>query len=148
METVEKYIDVNSPVRTVYNQWTQFEEFPKFMENIESVEQLTKPVFIGWRKSPALRSSGMPRFSNKFPTKESFGMAPMVLCATGPSRFNPVNEDITRVTLRIDYEPETFLEEAGDKLGIVSSRVQGDLQRFKEFIEARGAETGAWRGKI
>ena len=52
------------------------------------------------------------------------------------------------MTLRIDYEPETFLEEAGDKLGIVSSRVQGDLQRFKEFIEARGAETGAWRGKI
>ena len=66
----------------------------------------------------------------------------------GTVSFNPVNEDITRVTLRIDYEPETFLEEAGDKLGIVSSRVQGDLQRFKEFIEARGAETGAWRGKI
>ncbi|MGH7872965.1 MAG: hypothetical protein ACREQO_12190 [Candidatus Binatia bacterium] len=62
--------------------------------------------------------------------------------------FNLITEDLTRVTLRIDYDPETFLEEAGDKLGIVSTRVQGDLRRFKEFIETRGAETGAWRGKI
>ncbi len=62
--------------------------------------------------------------------------------------FNPINEDITRVTLRIGYEPEGFIEQAGDKLGILSNRVQGDLERFKDFIEARGRETGAWRGKI
>ena len=62
--------------------------------------------------------------------------------------FNPVNDSVTRVVLRIDYEPETFLEETGDKLGIASNRVQEDLQRFKEFIETRGGETGGWRGKI
>ena len=33
-------IDVDVPVTTAYNQWTQFEEFPHFMENVESVEQL------------------------------------------------------------------------------------------------------------
>ena len=66
----------------------------------------------------------------------------------GMVSFNPINEDITRVTLRIGYEPEGFIEQAGDKLGILSNRVQGDLERFKEFIEARGRETGAWRGKI
>jgi len=66
----------------------------------------------------------------------------------GMVSFNPINDDITRVTLRIDYEPEGLVEQAGDKLGILSNRVQGDLERFKEFIESRGTETGAWRGKI
>lgn len=74
--------------------------------------------------------------------------ARFVLHLSGIVSFSPVNEAVTRVSLRIDYEPETFLEEAGDKLGVVSNRVQGDLQRFKEFIEARGTETGAWRGEI
>jgi uncharacterized membrane protein len=62
--------------------------------------------------------------------------------------FNPINESTTRVTLRIEYEPETFIEEAGEKLGIPANRVESDLQRFKKFIEERGVETGAWRGKI
>jgi len=59
-----------------------------------------------------------------------------------------VTEDVTRVTLGIDYEPTTLLEDLGGKLGLLSSRVQGDLARFKAFIEARGRETGAWRGKV
>jgi hypothetical protein len=50
--------------------------------------------------------------------------------------------------LQMEYEPEGVVETAGDALGVPERRVQGDLERFKEFIESRGAETGAWRGRI
>lgn len=148
METVEKYIDVNIPVRSVYNQWTQFEEFPKFMENIERVEQLDETGLHWVAKIAGTTVEWDAEIFEQVPDKRIVWYGANGPVRNGTVSFNPVNEAITRVTLRIDYEPETFLEEAGDKLGIVSSRVQGDLQRFKEFIEARGAETGAWRGKI
>jgi hypothetical protein len=50
--------------------------------------------------------------------------------------------------LQMEYEPENFVESVGDTLGFVDRRVDGDLNRFKEFIESRGVETGAWRGSI
>jgi uncharacterized membrane protein len=148
METIEKCIDVNVPLSTVYNQWTQFEEFPRFMENIESVEQQDETGLHWVAKIAGTTVEWDAEISEQVPDKRIVWYG-----ANGPMRngmvsFNPINDDITRVTLRIDYEPEGLVEQAGDKLGILSNRVQGDLERFKEFIESRGSETGAWRGKI
>ena len=148
METIEKCIDVNVPLSTVYNQWTQFEEFPRFMENIESVEQHDETGLHWVAKIAGTTVEWDAEISEQVPDKRIVWYG-----ANGPMRngmvsFNPINGDITRVTLRIDYEPEGLVEQAGDKLGILSNRVQGDLERFKEFIESRGTETGAWRGKI
>jgi uncharacterized membrane protein len=148
METIEEYIDVNAPLRTVYNQWTQFEEFPKFMENIARVEQLDESGLHWVAKIAGTTVEWDARISEQVPDKRIAWFGGNGPVRNGIVSFNPVNDAITRVSLRIDYEPETFLEEAGDKFGIPSNRVQGDLQRFKEFIEARGTETGAWRGKI
>src|SRR3712207_4999814 len=66
----------------------------------------------------------------------------------GTVTFQPVGADRTQVTLRIDYAPEGLVENVGDSLGLVSRRVEGDLERFKQFIESRGSETGGWRGEI
>jgi len=148
METIEKCIDVNVPLSTVYNQWTQFEEFPRFMENIESVEQQDETGLHWVAKIAGKTVEWDAEISEQVPDKRIVWYG-----ANGPMRngmvsFNPINDDITRVTLRIDYDPEGLVEQAGDKLGILSNRVQGDLERFKEFIESRGSETGAWRGKI
>ncbi len=148
METIEKCIDVNVPVRTVYNQWTQFEEFPRFMENIESVKQLDETGLRWVAKIAGKTVEWEAEISEQIPDKRIVWYGANGPVRNGMVSFNPINDDITRVTLRIDYEPEGFVEQAGDKLGILSNRVQGDLERFKDFIEARGTETGAWRGKI
>lgn len=52
------------------------------------------------------------------------------------------------MTVQMDYEAHGLVENLGDKLGLVDRRVKGDLERFKEFIESRGTETGAWRGDV
>jgi uncharacterized membrane protein len=148
METIEKSIDVNVPVRPVYNQWTQFEEFPKFMENIERVDQLDETGLHWVAKIAGTTVEWDAEIAEQVPDKRIVWYGTNGPVRSGIVSFSPVNDAVTRVSLRIDYEPETFLEVAGDKLGVVSNRVQGDLQRFKEFIEARGTETGAWRGEI
>jgi uncharacterized membrane protein len=62
--------------------------------------------------------------------------------------FKPINENRTEIELHMDYDPEGFKETAASVLGAVERRVDGDLKRFKEFIEARGVPTGEWRGEI
>ena len=148
METIEKYIDVNEPIQTVYNQWTQFEDFPRFMEGIEKVTQFDD-THLHWVANIGGKNLEWDAtISEQIPDKRIVWYSDRGAVHSGMVSFNPVGPEITRVTLRIDYEPEGFVEGTGDKLGFVSRRVEGDLKRFKEFMESRGAETGAWRGAV
>ena len=148
METIENYVDVYVPVQTAYNQWTQFEDFPHFMEGIESVTQLDD-THLHWVANIAGKTVEWDAtISEQVPDRRIIWYSDKGALHSGMVSFNPVGPTITRVTLRIDYEPEGILEEAGDKLGFLSRRVEGDLKRFKDFIEAEGGETGAWRGTV
>ena len=148
METIEKSINVNEPVQTVYNQWTQFEDFPRFMEGIENVTQLDD-THLHWVANIGGKNVEWDAtISEQIPDKRIVWYSDRGAIHSGTVSFHPVGPEITRVTLRIDYEPEGFVEGTGDKLGFVSRRVEGDLKRFKKFIEARGEETGAWRGAV
>ena len=148
MTTIEKSIDVNVPVRTAYNQWTQFESFPQFMEGVERVVQVDD-TSTHW----VTRIGGVAREFDA----QIIAQHPDELVAWnttgGPPHggvvtFQPIDQAVTRVALAMRYEPGTFTEKAGSALGLVDNRIAGDLKRFKEFIEARGRETGAWRGDV
>jgi uncharacterized membrane protein len=148
MAGFEKWIEVGVPVRTAYNQWTQFEEFPHFMEGVERVTQLSDSR-LTWRANIFGKVEEWDaRITEQTPDKrvawESTSGAPNA----GVVSFQPIGPDRTRVGLHISYEPQGILENVGDRLGLLERRVEGDLQRFKAFIESRGRETGAWRGEI
>jgi uncharacterized membrane protein len=148
MEQIEKSIEVNVPVRTAYNQWTQFEQFPQFMEGVEEVRQLDDKR-LQWRASIAGKTEGWKaEIVEQTPDKVVAWRSTSGAENGGRVSFSPAGENGTRITLRLDYDPEGMVETTGDKLGFVSRRVEGDLERFKEFIEKRGVETGAWRGEI
>jgi len=148
MSTIEQSIDVNVPVRTAYNQWTQFEEFPRFMEGVEAVHQLDQQR-LHWRANiggkveewEALITEQHP--DERIAWKNTTG-APNA----GVVTFHRLSDTKTRVMLQMEYDPQEVVENLGDMLGVVSRRVANDLERFKEFIEARGQETGAWRGEV
>jgi uncharacterized membrane protein len=148
MSTVEKSIEVEAPVRAVYNQWTQFEEFPRFMEGIKSVQQLDDKR-LHWKAEVAGKDVEWDAVITEQMVERHIGWR----STSGPQNagtvsFAPLSGNRTRVTLRMEYEPEGAAQKIGDWLGAFSSRVEGDLKRFKEFIESRGIETGAWRGEI
>jgi uncharacterized membrane protein len=146
--TIEKQIEVDVPVNTAYNQWTQFEEFPKFMEGVLEVQQLA-PDRLFWRAEVGgVEKEWYARIVMQMPDEVISWYSEIGALTGGEVRFRDLGGERTEVTLSMTYEPEDFMESVGDKLGFLSRKVEGDLQRFKEFIENRGIETGAWRGKI
>jgi uncharacterized membrane protein len=148
MGTVTKSITVNVPVNTAYNQWTQFEEFPNFMEGVESVTQLDDKRLHWVAEIGGTREEWDAEIIDQTPDRRIAWQAIGGKRNAGAVTFQPEGADRTRIELEIDYETEGLKEKAGDALGVVDRRVQGDLERFEKFIESRGVETGAWRGNI
>lgn len=148
MSTIEKSIQVNVPVRTAYNQWTQFEEWPSFMEGIKEVHQLDDKN-QHWRAEIAGKEKVWDtEITEQIPDKRIAWRSTSGAYNAGVATFHKISDDTTRIMLQMDYDPQGFVENVGDMLGVLSRRVEGDLERFKEFIESRGRETGAWRGSI
>ena len=146
--TVEESIDVKVPVRTAYDQWTQFETFPQFMEGVESVRQLDD-THLHWEADIAgVTRAWDAEITEQTPDQRIAWRATEGAENAGVVTFHRLDEGQTRVMLQLEFEPEGVVETAGDALGFVKRRATGDLGRFKEFIEARGAETGAWRGEV
>ncbi len=127
---------------------TQFEEFPRFMEGVERVRQLDDTRLHWVANIGGKRIEWDAKISEQVPDKRIVWYTEGGAIHSGMVSFSPISSISTRVTLRIDYEPQGAMESLGDMLGLVTNRVDGDLQRFKEFIESRGAETGAWRGSV
>jgi uncharacterized membrane protein len=141
-------IEVEVPLTTAYNQWTQFEDFPKFMEGVEYVRQLDD-ARLYWKADIGGKAvEWQAKITEQLPDTRVCWRSVSGAKNAGVVSFDRTGERKTRVTLELDYEPEGFVENFGDFLGVVSHRAKGDLKRFKEFIEKRGHETGAWRGRI
>ena len=149
MERIEKSIEVRCPVRTVYNQWTQFEEFPKFMSGVKEVRQLDD-THQHWRAeiwgkdkewdAEIVEQVPDQRIAWRSTTPDTPN--------AGTVRFEPMGPDRTRVNLTMEYEPQGMIEKAGDAIGVLSGRVETTVKQFKEFIESRGGESGGWRGEV
>ena len=148
MTTIEQSIDVAVPVRTAYDQWTQFEEFPQFMEGVEVVDQVDDTHLHWVAEIGGVRREWDAEITEQHPDERVAWRSTTGAGNAGVVTFHHLDDTSTRVMLQLDFDPEGFVEQVGDKLGIVESRAKGDLERFKEFIEQRGAETGAWRGDV
>lgn len=148
MSNIEKSIEVDVPASTAYNQWTQFEEFPRFMEGVQSVEQLDDR-HLHWRAEIGGKTlEWSAEISEQIPDKRIAWRSLEGARNAGVVTFHRLSDDRTKVMLQLDYEPEGVAETVGDWLGIASSRVEGDLERFKLFVESKARETGAWRGRV
>jgi uncharacterized membrane protein len=148
MSTAEHAIDVNVPVRVAYNQWTQFESFPHFMEGVERVEQINDQT-LRWRANISGDTEEWEaRITEQVPDQRIAWTSTSGTRNGGVVTFHRLSDAQTRVMVQMDYEPEGMKEKVGDVLGFMDRRVKGDLEKFKEFVESRGTETGAWRGEI
>ncbi|GGU32894.1 SRPBCC family protein [Nocardioides albus] len=149
MSTIEKSVQVGVPVHTAYDQWTQFESFPQFMEGVESVRQLDDKHLHWKAEIGGVTREWDAEIVHQVPDERITWRA--VEGAHNQGTVSFAQDEMgkaTRVTLRLEYEPEGMVEKTGDMLNIVDRRTKGDLDRFKDFIESRGTETGAWRGEV
>jgi uncharacterized membrane protein len=148
MSRVEKSIEIDRPLRIVYDQWTQFEDFPRFMEGVEEVHQLDDKT-LHWKARIGGKSEEWEaEIVRQVPDQLIAWRHTRGAINSGVVSFVPIDAERCRVTLALEYDPQGFVEKVGDILGVVSRRVEGDLERFEKFIEERGMATGAWRGEI
>src|SRR5919202_3264848 len=145
---VEKSIEVEAPLQSVYNQWTQFEQFPQFMAGVEQVKQLSDTMLHWVAKIAGVKREWDAAILEQIPDRKVAWAATTGTTNAGSVYFEPVGANRTGVRLVLEYDPEGFVEKVGDWLNIVSRQAQNDLEKFKEFIESRGSETGAWRGTV
>jgi uncharacterized membrane protein len=148
VKTIEESIEIDVPVATAYNQWTQFESFPRFMDGVERVEQ-KDDTHLHWVAEVAgERREWDAEITEQHPDHR---IAWKALDQSGPHgvvTFHKLGDTRTKVMVQMDYEPEGMKESVGSTVGLDSRRVKGDLESFKQLIESQGAESGAWRGDI
>jgi len=148
MSLIEKSIEINVPVRTAYNQWTQFEEFPKFMEGVKHVKQLDDK-HLHWKAEIGGKEKEWDaEITEQIPDTRIAWRSRDGAQNAGVVTFHRLSDSTSKVMLQMEYDPDGVLENVGDVTGMVSQRVVGDLERFKRYIESRGQETGAWRGTV
>ncbi len=148
MSTIEQSIDVSVPVRTAYNQWTQFADFPQFMEGVEEIRQVDD-THTHWVTKVAGRTEEFDaEITEQHPDERVAWKSTSGPRQAGVVTFHRLDDNHTRVMLQLDVDPDGVVEQVGDKLGLVKHRTKGDLERFKGFIESRGVATGSWRGDV
>jgi uncharacterized membrane protein len=145
---IESSIKVRVPVSTAYNQWTQFEEFPRFMEGVKEIRQLDDQHVHWVAEVGGKEKEWDAEITEQIPDQRVAWRSVSGAPNAGTVEFTPIGADETEVRVHMEYEPEGAVESIGSMLHAADARVKGDLERFKEFIESRGEETGAWRGEI
>jgi ribosome-associated toxin RatA of RatAB toxin-antitoxin module len=144
---VQKSIVVNLPVTTVYNQWTQFQDFPQFMNGVKSITQLGDDRLEWVAEIAGVRRQWEAKVLEQVPDQKVAWAATDGATNAGSVTFTDLGTQ-TEVHLFLEYEPEGLVEKVGDKLNVVENQAEGDLERFKAFIESEGYASGAWRGTI
>ena len=148
MASVEQSIEVNVPLDTAYNQWTQFEEFPQFMDGVESVTQLNDTRLRWVAEIGGQRREWEAEIVEQKPDERIAWKATDGKNNAGVVTFHRLAPEKTKVMVQLDWEPEGMIEELGAKAGQDKRQVQADLERFRTMIESRGVESGAWRGDV
>ncbi|KGH46059.1 MULTISPECIES: SRPBCC family protein [Modestobacter] len=149
MANVEKSIDVDVPIRQVYDQWTQFETFPEFMNGVERITQLDERRTHWVTKIGGVEREFDAEITEQHPDervawKSTDGDTPHA----GVVTFHKISDTTTRVMVQLDWEPQGVVEKVGAAVGVDDRQITADVKKFKEFIESRGTETGAWRGDV
>jgi uncharacterized membrane protein len=148
MVSVIKSVDVEAPLSTVYNQWTQFEEFPQFMGGVDQITQIDE-THTHWVTSiGGQRREFDTEITEQHPDERVAWKSTDGTTHAGVITFHRLGDTTTRITAQIDWQPAGLVEKAGAVLNFDDRQVSSDLDRFKQFIESRGSESGGWRGDV
>ena len=145
---VEKTVTVDAPLSAVYNQWTQFEDFPQFMGGVQQVTQLSDDRLHWVAEIAGVKREWDAQILEQVPDTKVAWAAVGGATNAGAVTFTAMGASSTLVRLSLDFEPEGLVEKAGDALNIVGRQAESDLEKFKTWFEARGLETGGWRGSV
>jgi uncharacterized membrane protein len=148
MPKIEQSIELDVPVSTAYNQWTQFEEFPSFMHGVKEVRQLDDTHLHWVAEIGGQREEWDAEITEQHPDQRIAWKAIGGKSNAGVVTFQPLGDQRSQITLQLEWDSEGLIEKLGSAIGQDDRQVKEDLERFKELVESRGAASGAWRGEV
>ena len=148
MTTIEQSIDLEVPVRAAYDQWTQFEDFPKFMKGVEEIRQLDDRHLHWVAELGGTRHEWDAEITEQLPDERVAWRNTDGKDNAGVVTFHKLDDGRSRVMVQIDFVPEGIKEKVGSAINAPDRQVKGDLERFKELVEAQGGDAGGWRGEV
>jgi uncharacterized membrane protein len=148
MPSIEQSVEVNVPVSTAYNQWTQFEEFPQFMDGVKEVRQLDDTHLHWVAEIGGHTEEWDAEITEQKPDERIAWKATNGKQNAGVVTFHRLDDGRSKIMLQLDWEAEGMVEKLGSAVGEDDRKVKSDLERFKELIESRGTASGAWRGQV
>ncbi|WP_369208738.1 SRPBCC family protein [Streptomyces sp. PU-14G] len=146
-----EHVDIGRPLRVVYNHFTQFEDFGSFMNGVSSVsrdeEDETKTtwkvrVWPSTRSYDATVSEQIPDQRIVWSSEGSKGTT------SGAVSFHRIDENLTRVTVVVEYYPSGFFEKTGNIWRAQGRRLRLDLKHFQRYVTLQSDEVDGWRGEI
>ena len=149
MSQIQQSVDVDVPVSVAYNQWTQFESFPHFMSGIESITQVDDTRNHWVTSIAGVKREFDTEITEQHPDERiAWRSVGGDAEHAGVVTFHRLSDTSTRVMIQIDWQPSSVAEKVGSAINVDEMQVKQDAERFKDFIESRGRETGSWRGDV
>jgi uncharacterized membrane protein len=148
MSTVHESIEIDAPVRAAYDQWTQFESFPDFMEGVKEVSQIDDTRLHWVAEIAGKQEEWQAEITEQVPDHRIAWRSVSGNGNDGSVTFESLDSARSRVTVGFEHEAEGLVEKVGSALGLDNRRVRGDLERFRDLVEARGTGPGGWRGEV
>jgi uncharacterized membrane protein len=142
-------VDVEVPVTTAYNQWTQFEDFPKFLDFVEAITQ-SDATHTHWRvKIGGAEREFDAEITEQHPDERiAWNSTGGDENQAGVVTFHKLSDMTSRVTVQLDWQPTGALEKLGALVGIDNHAIKKDMNNFKKLVEDKGESSGAWRGDV
>jgi uncharacterized membrane protein len=145
---IQQAIDVAVPIKTAYNQWTQFEDWPSFMHRLDRVTQEDESHVSFKTKIWGISKEFEAEILEQRPDDRIKWRVTEGVTHSGVVSFHKLSDRLTRVDIDIIVEPGSLIEKAARGMRHVKRAVRADLSRFKAYIELEEEESGAWRGEI
>jgi uncharacterized membrane protein len=149
MSQIQQSVDVDVPVSVAYSQWTQFESFPHFMSGVESITQVDDTHNHWVTNIAGVEREFDTEIAEQHPDERiAWRSVGGDAKHAGVVTFHRLSDTRTRVMIQMDWQPSGLAEKVGSALNVDELQVKRDAERFKEFVESRGRETGSWRGDV
>ncbi|WP_369195021.1 SRPBCC family protein [Streptomyces djakartensis] len=144
-----EHIDVGVPLRTAYDQWTQYQDFSTFAKGVKSASR-DDDTHSDWQaKIWWSNRSWKAKTTEQIPDDRIAWTSEGAKGTTkGVVSFHRLTDNLTRVLLVIEYYPSGFFEKTGNIWRAQGRRARLDLKNFVRFITIKGEAEDGWRGEI
>jgi uncharacterized membrane protein len=137
---IQRYTDVGAPIGKVYEAWTKFDEFPRFMHRVLNVEQKDNDKISWQEKIWFSKRQWEGRVTERKKNDRIVWTTSSGMSHKGVVSFHKLADNLTRVMVTMEFEPNGMMEKMASGLRFVKRAVESDLARFKAYVEMEQAK--------